>query len=160
MKESCKGISKSELLSLIDDIELPEVITIEMITEIFENHSTAYVECANNKLVPEHRLDMIGKELTFIEALDYALCGYFVTNELFDDTQSMHHWADKFYYEDGAVVRPNELAQEDWAVTRPWRIIAIPEMIDINKLNAMHRNSNGYMLDNGSYMDAIYKVRR
>ena len=50
------------------------------------------------------------------------------------------------------------LDTEDWAHDMPWRVIASKEQVDLDKLNKMHVNSHGYMLERNSYMECIKKI--
>lgn len=154
MNTQLKGISKEELLTQIGNLTNDTIFT-EDLMNILDKHGETYFKHPNGTIVSESDLSLVGKELTFHEAFEYAKLGCFVTSELFSSDQSLHFWNNHFYYEDGAVVSPLRLGEEDWAVLRPWKIIAAPHMIDTDKLDMMHKKANGYMLYNGSYMDCI-----
>lgn len=157
MSEKFKGISKEKLLSHIENIT-KDTITVEDLVEILNEHGDNYFKHPNGTVVSEADLSLIGKELSFHKAFEYARLGCFVSSELFSSDQSLHYWNGKFYYEDGAVVSPLRLGEEDWAVLRPWKIIAAPHMVDTMKLDMMHKKANGYMLEKGSYMECINEV--
>ena len=89
------------------------------------------------------------------QALQSASDGNFVTNEYFSDDQSMHCHRGKYYYEDGAVVPAEWLKEQNFAVNGKWRVIADKSKVDFEKLDTMHRESNGLMLISESYSDCI-----
>lgn len=89
--------------------------------------------------------------MTLKEALQSAKDGNFVTNEHFDRNQSLHYYNGQFYYEDGAVVTPDFLYAQDFAVNGAWKISIRKENVNRNKLHDMHENNKGYTLQSGSY---------
>ena len=89
------------------------------------------------------------------EALNAAESGSFVTNEYFDNDQSLHYYNGKFYYEDGAVITERFLQSEDFAVNGRWSVIATKEHVNQTVLKKMHEAHSGYSLIHGSYADCI-----
>ena len=81
------------------------------------------------------------------EALESAVKGNFVTNQYFDSDQSMHYWNGKFYYEDGAVVTEEFLSKQRFAMEGKWRICIPAEKVDRERLQKVHVDSKGMMLD-------------
>ena len=84
------------------------------------------------------------------EAFLSAKEGNFVISSVFDNSQSMHYYKGKYYYEDGAVVSEEFLYNEDWARQYSWEISIPKEKVDFDKLKKMHERSMGYMLQKGS----------
>lgn len=78
---------------------------------------------------------------------------FFITNEYFGHTQSLHYYNGKFYYEDGAVVPKEFLCSQEFAINGEWSIAIQKEDIDFDKLKSIHDKNRGYMLSSGSYMD-------
>ena len=93
--------------------------------------------------------------ITLPAALSAAEQGAFVSNTIFEEEQSLHFYNGKFYYEDGAVVSPYFLKEQDFAMNNSWFILANAEYVDKDKLKAMHESSNGRTLNKGSYNDCI-----
>lgn len=154
MSKICKGIQKDEFLKLVADLTSDSVIYTEDVMNILEEYGCEYVldESTNRWKRSE---DIVGKDISLLNALEYAKNGCFVTSSVFSSDQSMHYWNGKFYYEDGAVVPVEFLDKEDWAHDMPWRVIALQEQVDQDKLNKMHVDSHGYMLESRSYMECI-----
>lgn len=88
-------------------------------------------------------------------ALNLARRGMFVTNNYFDEKQSLHFFDGKFYYEDGAVVTEEFLEQQEFAMGDSWSIKYSNLFIDYKKLKKMHEQSRGLMLQDKSYEDVI-----
>lgn len=92
------------------------------------------------------------------EAFRSARGGNFVTNQYFDSDQSMHYWNGKFYYEDGAVVTQEFLETQKFATEGEWRICIPVEKVDRERLNKVHIDSRGMMLDSKSgYQQCVLK---
>lgn len=89
--------------------------------------------------------------------LSAQVYGNFVTNQYFDNDQSMHFYNGELYYEDGCIVTEEYLIRQLFATTGEWRIHTPKESIDIDKLNKMHIESKGYTLHGKSYNDCIIK---
>jgi len=94
--------------------------------------------------------------MTLLEACESCRNGDFVSHSNFDANQSMHYYRGTLYYEDGANVtyhfdwlRSQEWAEYGWFVKKP------KDEVDIDKLNEMHRLSNGHMLCGSSYEECI-----
>lgn len=94
--------------------------------------------------------------MTLSKAIKCAIAGDFVTNQYFSSDQCMHYYKGNLYYEDGAVVTSEFLAEQEFAKDG-WKVLAISDNIDKVKLKEMHEKSNGCMLSKGSYMDCICK---
>lgn len=154
MSKICKGIQKDQFLKLVADLTSDSVIYTEDVINILEEYGCEYVldESTNTWKKSE---DIVGKDISLLKALEYARNGCFVTSSVFSSDQSMHYWNGKFYYEDGAVVPIEFLDKEDWAHDMPWRVVALKEQVDQDKLNKMHVDSHGYMLESRSYMECI-----
>ena len=157
MTKVCKGIQKEKFLELVSNQIHDSVIFTEALSEMIEEYGDDHV--LDNSTNTWNRLeDIVGKDISLLEALEYARKGCFVTSSVFSTDQSMHYWNGKFYYEDGAVVPTEFLDKEDWAHDMPWRVVATKEQVDLDKLNKMHVDSHGYMLERNSYMECIKKI--
>ena len=157
MTKVCKGIQKEKLLELVSNQIHDSVVFTEALSEMIEEYGDDYV--LDNSTNTWNKLeDIVGKDISLLEALEYARKGCFVTSSVFSTDQSMHYWNGKFYYEDGAVVPTEFLDKEDWAHDMPWRVVATKEQVDLDKLNKMHVDSHGYMLERNSYMECIRKI--
>jgi hypothetical protein len=95
--------------------------------------------------------------MNLTEALLCAKDGNFVTNQYFDEAQSLHYYKGKFYYEDGAVVTPKFLRNQNFATNCSWSIAIKNHEIDFEKLKVIHDSNKGYMLIDESYMDCRKK---
>lgn len=91
------------------------------------------------------------------EALLSAKNGNFVTNQYFDKDQSLHYYNGEFYYEDGAVVTPKFLRNQNFATNCSWSIAIKNHEIDFEKLKVIHDSNKDYMLIDESYMDCRKK---
>lgn len=89
------------------------------------------------------------------EALLAAKEGHFVTNSYFGDSQSMHYYKGKYYYEDGAVVTREFLEKQKFAKGNSWSIKYDKSLIDTAILGIIHSTSGGLMLAMGSYEECI-----
>ena len=80
-----------------------------------------------------------------------------MTNDNFSEDQSLHFWKGDFYYEDGALLNDEfleSLYEQDWSKEH-WHVKKAPYEYDKDKLEKMHIESKGYMLQNGSYEDCF-----
>ena len=89
------------------------------------------------------------------EALQAARKGNFVTNQYFSSDESLHYWNGKFYYEDGAVVTWDFLAEQRFATEGEWSICIPVEKVDKDRLHKVHIDSNGLMLYGNGYMQCV-----
>ena len=95
--------------------------------------------------------------MTFAECVDHVIKGFFMTNDSFSEDQSLHFWKGDFYYEDGALLNDKfleSLYEQDWSKEH-WHVKKAPYEYDKDKLEKMHIESKGYMLQNGSYEDCF-----
>lgn len=155
MKE-CKGLPKEDLLRLIVECVSGPVVYADDISHILSVYGDMYVQTEDSDCW-RLRSEISNQNLSLKEAISFAEEGCFVASQMFSPDQSMHYWGGKFYYEDGAVVPLEFFDDQDWAHNIPWRIVAFKDEVCAHLLNQMHQNSNGYMLENSSYMDAIKK---
>lgn len=95
--------------------------------------------------------------MNLAEAIQSAKEGNFVTHEHFSSYESMHFYNGKLYYEDGAVVTENFLVSQEFTRNGKWILKYDSSKVDIEKLDEMHKQSNGYMLSSSSYEDCIVK---
>jgi hypothetical protein len=94
--------------------------------------------------------------MTLFEAFVSCRNGDFVSHQNFDSSQSMHEYKYSLYYEDGANLdnhidwlEGEKWAKDGWFVKYPrWKI-------DTEKLNKIHKDNGGFMLQSGSYEDCI-----
>lgn len=90
--------------------------------------------------------------LTLPIALAFADHGYFLTHQGFSKEESLHSWNNSYYYEDGANITEDYLYSEE-IFKKGWKIKYLPEEIDINKLEQMHKSR--YTLINRSYEECV-----
>lgn len=158
MNRECRGLPKEKLLSLIDECISGTIVYTEDVLNILGVYGDRYIqEDGSDVWINQEEFYLLDKELTLAEAFNYAELGYFVSSQIFSSDQSMHYWNGKFYYEDGAVVTLDYLESQDWATFKPWKIVALKHQVDKTKLDLMHLNNRGYMLNGISYMDVIKK---
>lgn len=93
--------------------------------------------------------------MTLEEALLKAKEGNFITNEYLDTYECIHYYNGKFYYEDGAVIPEDTMYENDYTKNANWRIKFTADQVDKEKLSNMHEKSQGLMLINSSYVEAI-----
>lgn len=93
--------------------------------------------------------------MTLEEALLKAKEGNFITNEYLDTYECIHYYNGKFYYEDGAVIPEDTMYENDYTKNANWRIKFTADQVDKEKLSKMHEKSQGLMLINSSYVEAI-----
>lgn len=93
--------------------------------------------------------------MTLEEALLKAKEGNFITNEYLDTYECIHYYNGKFYYEDGAVIPEDNMYENDYTKNANWRIKFTADQVDKEKLSKMHEKSQGLMLINSSYVEAI-----
>lgn len=93
--------------------------------------------------------------MTLEEALVKAKEGNFITNEYLDTYECVHYYNGKFYYEDGAVIPEDTMYKNDYTKNANWRIKFTADQVDKEKLSKMHEKSQGLMLINSSYVEAI-----
>jgi hypothetical protein len=96
--------------------------------------------------------------MTFNEACLSCSEGNFVSHRNFDSSQSMHEYKTDLYYEDGANLTHHLdwLENEEWAKDG-WYIKYNKDQVDKDKLDKMHKDNKGYMLQKGTYEDCIRK---
>ena len=93
--------------------------------------------------------------MTLEEALLKAKEGNFITNEYLDTYECIHYYNGKLYYEDGAVIPEDTMYENDYTKNANWRIKFTADQVDKEKLSKMHEKSQGLMLINSSYVEAI-----
>ena len=93
--------------------------------------------------------------MTLEEALLKAKEGNFITNEYLDTYESIHYYNGKFYYAAGAVIPEDTMYENDYTKNANWRIKFTADQVDKEKLSKMHEKSQGLMLINSSYVEAI-----
>jgi hypothetical protein len=97
------------------------------------------------------------------EACQSAREGNFVSHHSFDYDQSMHEYKGNLYYEDGANLTADgfieKLAREKWS-NEGWFVKCSKDLIDKEKLEKLHNESRGYMLNGKSYEDCIIKQHK
>ena len=94
--------------------------------------------------------------MTIQEAFVSCSEGNFVSHRNFDSSQSMHEHNCTMYYEDGANLTNHLdwLENEEWAKDG-WYVKFTKDQVDQEKLDKIHKDNKGYMLQSGSYEDCI-----
>ena len=159
MNKECKGLPKTDLLRLLDESISGNIVYTEDVLHMLEVYGDTYVQ-EEGSILWKIKSEEKRTDLTLDEALESAEAGNFVTSEYFSSDQSMHYWNGRFYYEDGAVVTPEFLHSENWASKNPWRVTIPKDIVDTDKLQEMHIQSGGYMLDNHTYNECVLQTRR
>lgn len=92
--------------------------------------------------------------MIFLEALDSAEEGNFLSNNYFGDEESMHYYKGNYYYEDGPILDEkliDSLGKEDW----DWYVKYPKEKVNLEKLQEMHSSNRISRIYSISYEDCI-----